>query len=85
MSFRQFVSKKRDANELDYKSKNNKDQYLNNIILFCYVTICKQKNVSLEDITKKEEISSSKSDPKPELNEKKNPHPILVLKKLKSK
>lgn len=66
-------------------SKDDKNQYINNVVLLCHVSICEQERVPRKDITKGEETSSSKLDPELELNKNENPHPVPISRKLKPK
>ena len=60
---------RRAAKELFYISKEDENQYINDVVLLYHVTICEQEKVPSKDIMEKEEeISSSKSDPKPDLS-----------------
>ena len=76
---------RRAAKELFYVSKDDENQYVNDVALLRRVTIREQGRVAPEDITEEEETSSSESDPEPDLNDNENSHPIQAPKKLKSK
>lgn len=80
-----LFQKRRVVKELFNVSKNNKNHYVNIVALLCCITICKQRKVSPNNITEKEEISSSNSDFKPNLNKNKNLYPIQISKKSKPK
>lgn len=80
-----LYQERRASNELYHVSKDDKNQYINNIVLLRRVTIREQGRVPHEDITEEEETSSSESDPEPELNVDKNSHPVSISRKLKSK
>ena len=80
-----MYQERRALNELYYVSKDDENQYINNVALLYRVTIREEGRVPREDITGEEETSSSKSDPKPELNENENSHPVPISKKLRSK
>lgn len=59
-------------------SKFDKNPYINNVALLRNITIHKQRKIFLENIIKEEKTSSSKSNPKPEMNKNKNSFPISV-------
>lgn len=80
-----LYQEKKVLSELYYVSKDDKNQYINNVALLCHVTIRKQRRVPREDITKEKETSSSALDPKPELNVNENSHLVPISRKLKSK
>ncbi len=80
-----LYQERRALNELYYVTKDDENQYINNVALLHRVTIREQGRVPREDITEKEETSSSKSNPEPELNENKNSHPVPISKKLRLK
>lgn len=67
------------SNILYYMCKYNENQYMNNIVLLCDITICKKRKIFRENITKKEETSPSK------LNINENAHFVSIFKKLKVK
>ena len=50
-------------------SKEDEDQYVNDVALPCRVTMREQGRVPPEDITEEKGTSCSESDPKPDLNE----------------
>lgn len=73
------------AKELFYVSKEDEDQYVKDVALLCRVTMRKQGRILLEDITEEERMSSSESDPEPNLNEDKDLYPEQTQKKIKAK
>ena len=80
-----LYQERRASNELYYVSKDDENQYINDVALLRRVTIREQGRVPREDITEEEETSSSESDPEPELNVNENSHPVPISRKLKSK
>ncbi len=80
-----LYQERRASNELYYVSKDDENQYINDVVLLRRVTILEQGRVPREDITEEEETSSSESDPKPELNENENSHPVPISKKIEVK
>lgn len=80
-----LFQERRVVEELFNVSKNDKNHYINIVALLCCITICKQRKVLPKNITEKEEISSSNSDFKPNLNKNKNLYPIQISKKSKLK
>lgn len=67
---------RRAAKELFYISKEDENQYINDVALLRRVTMREQRRVPPEDITEEEEgISSSESDPELDLNKDRNLYP----------
>ncbi|MCJ1342940.1 hypothetical protein MMC31_001129 [Peltigera leucophlebia] len=60
---------------LFYVSKEDEDQYIEDVALLCRVTMREQVRVPPEDITEEEGISSSESDSEPDSNEDGDLHP----------
>ena len=63
------------AKETFYVSKEDEDQYVKDVALLRRVTMRKRGKIPLEGITEEERISSSESDPEPNLNEDEDLYP----------
>lgn len=73
---------RRAAKELFYISKEDENQYINDVALLRSVTMREQGRVLPDDITEEEEgISSSESDPEPDLNKDGDLYPHRAQKK----
>ena len=79
-----FYQERRAAKELFYISKEDENQYNNDVALLHRVKMREHGRVPPEDITDgEEERSSSKSDPEPDLNETEDLYSHRITKKLR--
>lgn len=80
-----LYQERRAAKELFYVSKEDEDQYVNDVVLLRRVTMRGQGRVPPEDITEEEGTSCSESDPKPDLNEDGDLYPHRAQKESRPK
>ena len=66
-------------------SKEDENQYIKDVVFFCYIIMHKQRRILLEDIIEEKRIFSSKLDLKLNLNKDKDLYPEQTQKKFKAK